>query len=49
MGDCNENVIRMFSDCGLIFSEVELGWNRFCRVLKNEIFLSIIADSFLHL
>ena len=23
MGDCNENVIRMFSDCGLIFSEVE--------------------------
>ena len=43
IGDCNENVIRMFSDCGLIFSEVELGWNRFCKVFKNDIFLSIIC------
>ena len=43
VGDCNENAMRMFSDCGLIFSEVELGWNRFCKVLKNDIFLSIIS------
>ena len=25
IGDCDENAMRMFSDCGLIFSEVELG------------------------
>ena len=25
VGDCNENAMRMFSECGLIFSEVELG------------------------
>ena len=49
VGDCNENAMRMFSECGLIFSEVELGWNRFCMVLINDIFCPLFADSFLPL
>lgn len=25
IGDCNENAMRMISDCGIIFSGAELG------------------------